>query len=273
MTTSTAPFRPNGLMTFTTDFGLQDGYVGAMKGVALSLDPDLRVVDICHLVPPQHVRRGALVMRAACRWFPEGTVHVGVVDPGVGSERAEIVATAGGHLFVGPDNGLFDPALRKLVAAGGHLECWRIREHRYLPTEISKTFHGRDIFTPTAAALAAGLLIPDEIGEPLGGPLVQLHLPEPYMREERLVGEVIDVDRFGNAITNIEAGAGGIAEAVLPSADDLRLLVRGAYSEVPPGEPVALVGSDGLLEVGIRDGSAAFKLKLGVGSPVEAVYY
>src|SRR5690606_34443075 len=164
---SEALLEPNGIVTITTDFGTRDAYVGAMKGVMLSISPTLQIHDIAHQIEPQNIEHGATVLRGACPWFPPGSVHVAVVDPGVGTERAPVVIVAGGQAFVGPDNGLFGPVVARL---GGPQAAYRLDRQgklaRYLPHRHASTFEGRDLFAPAAAVLAARLLTPADIGRP-----------------------------------------------------------------------------------------------------------
>ncbi len=260
-------FRPNGIVTFTTDFGLADGYSGAMKGAALTIWRDLTLVDISHEVPPQDVIRGAIILRNVANRFPAGTVHLAVVDPGVGTARAAVVVQAGGHVLVGPDNGLLKLAVNRL----GPSLAWRIERHHFLPAHISSTFHGRDVFAPTAAALAAGLLLPREVGSPLQD-FAPLDLPVAVRDHDVIAAQVLYADRFGNAITNATAAQ----VAALSSQGQLRvrmpdgtaLPLRATYAEVANGEPLALIGSDGLLEVAVRDGSAQERFALCAGAAV-----
>ena len=263
-----ADFEPSGLVTLASDFGTRDGYVGAMKGVILSIDQRLKLCDIGHDVPAQSVIAASMMLRAAIPYFPAGSVHVGVIDPGVGTDRAEIVAVAGGHAFVGPDNGIFSLAWQ---AIGGLDGCWAIHDHPHLLAARSATFHGRDVFAPTAAALAAGLITPEAVGPELDP--VRMLLPLAVCAAGRARGEVLYTDRFGNAVTNIERPlveqVGRQAEARLGSGRVVRL--RRTYGDVGPGQAVALIGSSGRLEIAVRDGSAADVLGLEAGSSVQVV--
>ncbi|MCB9729943.1 MAG: SAM-dependent chlorinase/fluorinase [Deltaproteobacteria bacterium] len=264
-TRETPAFAASGVLTLTTDFGTRDGYLGAMKGVMMSIGRDLRLVDLAHGIPAQDIRAGAVALRAAAPLFPPGTVHLGVIDPGVGTERAPLVMLAGGHAFVGPDNGLFD-----LVAAalGGIEAAWRIQRHPWLPDRTARTFHGRDIFAPTAAAMAAGLLRPEVVGpslEPQG-----LDVPAARRLEDgRLVGEIVSIDHFGNLISNI--GLAELEEIGEPAGLRVEIAGRSAvvaetYAQVVAGHLVAVIGSEGWLEVAVRDGHAARQLELEIGA-------
>jgi S-adenosyl-L-methionine hydrolase (adenosine-forming) len=256
-------FRPNGCLTWTSDFGQRDGYVGEMKGVAMCINPRLVSVDIAHDLPAQDVAHAARVIASAAPRFPSGTVHVVVVDPGVGTQRAAIALSAGGHLFVGPDNGLFGAVAKRL---GGVERCHRISGHEHLVQDASATFEGRDVFAPTGAALASGLLELDAIG-PAWTPALEC-VPGVRAGDDGVcLGEVVTIDRFGNALTNIrlEHLAGG---PWCVEVGGVTLCVSRTYGDVSSGEPLALFGSDGWLEIAVRNGSAQAHLKLGPGSPV-----
>jgi S-adenosyl-L-methionine hydrolase (adenosine-forming) len=210
-------------------------------------------VDISHNVVPHDVEGARLALARYWRRFPEGTVHLVVVDPGVGSSRGALAASSEGRFFVGPDNGVLSPALLH-----GDARCVSIP----IPSGAAPTFHGRDVFAPAAAQLALGAPL-----ETLGAPLIDPEIrrtPEAVRRNDGAVlGEVITVDRFGNAVTNLLALRGGVVEL-----DGLTLPVRRTYADAPSGEPTALVGSSGLVEIAVRDGSAAAVLGLRRGSAV-----
>ncbi len=264
MPSSPSPLRP--IVTFTTDFGLADGWAAAMKGVVLGLARDAVLVDITHAVPPQDIRTGAFVLGTTYSAFPPGTIHVAVVDPGVGTARRALALEADGHRFVGPDNGLFTLPLRRAAERGTRPRAVVLDRPAYHRPVVSATFHGRDIFAPVAGHLAAGLPL-EEVGSPAGEPPLQLPLRSGSRR-----GEVLHVDRFGNLITSLEPPAGpgcirlpgaGPEAAALP-------LVR-TFADVKPGEAAALVGSAGLVEVIVNQGSAAARFAARRGDPVEFV--
>jgi S-adenosylmethionine hydrolase len=253
------------LVTLTTDFGLSDPFVGIMKGVILGRAPAATIVDVTHGIPPQDVLAGALVLRHALPYFPPGGVHVAVVDPGVGGARRPLcVETATGYL-VGPDNGLLSlaappAAIRRIV---------HLTEDRFFLSPRSTTFHGRDIFAPVAAAIAAGTS-----ASVLGVEVPEIHrldVPSPVEEDGHLRGQVIYVDHFGNLVTNV-----GIE--TLPGSSERRWAVRirdahirgivPSYAAVAPRELVAVVNSWGLVEVAVRDGSARERLGAGVGERV-----
>ena len=241
------------IITLTTDFGTADGYVGEVKGVLLSDAPDAELVDITHDIPPQDVERARLTIARVWRRFPAGTIHLVVVDPGVGTKRAALAVGSDGRFLVGPDNGVLSPAL--LVAGARAVEL-------PLPARSSATFHGRDVFAPAAAALARGASI-DALGRLAASPVVH-RTPEPTRRSDgALEGEVIIVDRFGNAVTNLIGLRGGTIEL-----GARRIPVRHTYSEAAPGEPVAVTGSTGFVEIAVRDGDAATALGISRGDKV-----
>jgi len=252
------------VITLTTDFGTSDGYVGAMKGVILSLAPHATLVDISHDVPPHNVYHGARLLATAAQFFPAGTIHVAVVDPGVGSARRGIALRTPQATFVGPDNGLFSAFVSQ------RLVCVSLTNpvmHRH---SVSSTFHGRDVFAPVAAHLANGLAL-TELGPVVDDP-IEISEPQPQrLREGQLRAEVVYVDRFGNLVTNIRPLVHQSVESM-----NLRLVVGGvslvvhrSYADAPPGGLLALIGSDGYLEIAVREGNAAECLALGVGAPVE----
>lgn len=265
-----ASFTPNGIVTLTTDFGTHDAYVGAMKGVILSIAPRLAIHDVAHQIEPQSIEHGATVLRGACPWFPSGTVHVAVVDPGVGTERAPVVILAGGHALVGPDNGLFGPVIDRL---GGLDAAFRIERHgglaRHLPRQTSTTFHGRDLFSPVAAVLGAGLLPPSAVGRTHA--LVQLPGTEPARVPGAIEGLVAYHDHFGNAISNVAVhhlASLGPAPYVVRLPGDAVVRLRDTYGDAAPGEVLAVIGSEGFVEIAVRDGSARARLALDAGTRI-----
>lgn len=255
----------NGLITLLTDFGDADTYVGQVKGALLTVSPSVRWVDLTHRVPPQDVRVGAFLLWTAVAAFPPGTVHLAVVDPGVGSARRAVAArSAAGHLFVGPDNGLLGPAIDAL---GGLAAAVELTEPSFWGPRRSSTFHGRDLFAPVAAHLASGTPL-ERLGRALTAVERPFTFPPPRREGGLLVGEVLHVDTYGNLVTNLPA-------AELPARFRARLgevEISGAphahYQAVAPGESLALVGSAGLLELSVRDGSAAAALGAGRGAVV-----
>jgi S-adenosylmethionine hydrolase len=242
-----------GLITLTTDFGLRDPFVGIMKGVMLSICPSARLVDLTHEIPPQDILSAGLALEAAAPFFPAGTVHLAVVDPGVGTGRRAIAIRAGRSLLVGPDNGLFTFALE-----GPGWTAVSLTAPEYRLAEVSRTFHGRDVFAPAAAYLASG--VPLERLGPVVSDLERLRRPECRLVGGELVGEVLDADRFGNLLTSIPAAR--LVEIRGPGPVALEVAGRrlrgpvGAYAEGGEGEPAVIVGSTGFLEIFVKAGSA-----------------
>jgi S-adenosylmethionine hydrolase len=248
------------LVTLLTDFGTADGYVGAMKGVIASLAPSAQVVDLTHDIRAGDVRGGALALETAAPYFPPGTIHVAVVDPGVGTARRGIAVEAGGQVFVGPDNGLL------ALAARSNRCVFVLDRARYHLDAVSPTFHGRDVFAPIAARLAAGVRA-SKLGTKTAQ-ICELALPRPLATRGGLVGEVIHADRFGNLITNVVAAdlahlGGRARQAGLRIHVGRRRLSGGlarTYGDASRHALLALVGSSGRLEIARRDGSAALLL-------------
>ena len=246
------------VVTFTTDFGTADPYAGAMKGVVLSHAPDAVLVDITHAIPRHDVRSGAMALAQAARWFPAGTIHVAVVDPGVGGDRADIVVQAAGQYFVAPDNGLVGPA------APPPRKAYRIDNRRFRREPVSPTFHGRDVFAVTAGQLARGAL-PEDAG-PEQASILELRLPDSGSLASDCRGEVIHVDGFGNLVTSFSGGdTVGLWRLVCA---DHAFEVRGGrtFSDVARGDLVLYMGSAGRVEVALRDGSAAARTQAQVGT-------
>ena len=253
------------VITLTTDFGTGDWFVGTMKGVIASLAPSTRVIDLAHDLPPGDIRGGAFALAASFRFFPKGTVHVAVVDPGVGSRRRAIAVQTANGVFVGPDNGVLSWALAKeKVRAIRTLE-----NEAYFRQPVSRTFHGRDVFAPVAAHLSRGVPIL-KLGPALKD-FVRLDWPEPRKRRGGIEGEVVYIDRFGNAITNLESRLlrGSDAASCEIYARRRRVCpLKSFYQAVVPKAPVALVGSSGFLEISVNGGSAEKVLGIRVGTRV-----
>jgi S-adenosylmethionine hydrolase len=238
------------IVTLLTDFGGADGYVGAMKGVIHRLAPGTTIVDLAHDVPRHDVAHAAWALTTSAWEFPDGTIHVVVVDPGVGGARAEVIVAADGHLFVGPDNGVF------AHVAGEGSEAWAITSTAFRQPDAAATFHGRDVFAPTAAALARGL--PAASAGPATCLTGRLPWPDP--------GVIVHVDVYGNLISDVRCapdarGTVRLAGLTLP-------LVR-TYEDVAPGEALAYVGSAGTIEIAVRERDAARVLGIARGEPLE----
>lgn len=257
------------VLAFTTDFGESDAYVASMKGVALSLCPRARLVDVTHGIEPGDLLGAALVLEEARGWFPRGTVHVVVVDPGVGTDRRALAARAGGQVFVGPDNGVLWPA----IAADAKASVRAIESRAFTLERISATFHGRDVFAPAAARLAAGRRF-ESVGPTVEAP-VRLEGFFPGRRGGALHGAVLRADRFGNLVTSVREAdlQAAFGDVPFPTLD-IRLGGRTVdetartYGLAPPGVPFALLGSGGRLEVAVRGGSAAAVLDARRGTTV-----
>jgi S-adenosyl-L-methionine hydrolase (adenosine-forming) len=247
-------------ITLLTDFGTADGYVAEMKGVLVCAAPAVPLLDMSHDVPPHDVEFARLTLARYWRRYPVGTVHMVVVDPGVGSDRAAIAIASDGRFLVGPDNGVLSPALFALDARAVSLP---INQH------ASPTFHGRDVFAPAAASLACGVAL-DELGEPLSDP-VRRRTPQAVRRLDGAIdGEVLTIDRFGNALTNLLVRDVEMVLLELGGPSRQFRLVR-TYADARPGEGVALIGSNGFLELAVRDGSAAQLFTLRRGDRVTVI--
>ena len=257
--------KASGIVTLTTDFGLSDPYVAMMKGVILSINPEAKVVDLSH-----QVRAGSIIQAAGfiCETFPfypKGTVHVAVVDPGVGSERRPMGVEAGGHFFVGPDNGVFWPLIENYKGS----KMVHLTESGYFLPPISDTFHGREVFAPVAAHLSQGVSL-KRMGPKLSNP-VQLHFPKPLKKAEKLYGQITRVDNFGNLITNIHRrDLESFLKSFRPVIEVGELTIRKLsliYADVGEGDPLALINSSHWLEIAVNLGKASSY----VGLPVEAI--
>lgn len=247
---------PLPIITLLTDFGLRDSYVAEMKAVILTEVPNATIVDITHGVPPGDIVAGQYLLQRSWRRFPVGTVHVAVIDPGVGSERRALAVSAAGHCFVGPDNGVLEPVLDDAVIVA-------------LPVGMSAapTFHGRDVFAPAAARLAGGTSI-DRLGSSVGDP-ARRPRPVAEHRGDTIVGQVVYVDRFGTLITNIPSSDLDLGATVVIGGEHAAMVQR-TFADVDPGYLVAFSGSGGTLEIAVRDRSAAQLTGMGVGGEVRA---
>lgn len=264
------------LIVLTTDFGTADTYVGVMRGVIAGIAPGARVVDLTHEVRPQDVRHGAYTLLVAAPYFPPGTIFVTVVDPGVGSERRAVAVRADTHTFVAPDNGVLTWVLRETPPQAAVL----LTERRYRLPRVSTTFHGRDIFAPAGAHLAAGVPLA-ALGPPLDpAHLVMLPAPRRF-RDERGVwhGEILHIDRFGNMVTTLRRSDLGLAPDEPASARARwrfalgETVIQGlsrTFADVGAGEPVAYIGSDDFLEISVRNANGAARLGGTLGAGVRA---
>jgi S-adenosylmethionine hydrolase len=247
-------------ITLTTDFGEDSPYVAAMKGVILSVNPDVRLLDLSHQIPPQDVRHTGFFLAAAVPYFPPGVIHVVVVDPGVGSERAVLYVEVDRHRLLVPDNGCWTTLL-----GASPPRVIRLAEPRFWRQPVSATFHGRDIFAPTAAHLSRGL-DPRELG-PAVNSWVQLPRATPQKTADAVTGEVVFVDHFGNLITNIPAQWVAQPRAVVVGEQTVTRWMR-TYADAEPGTLLALTSSTGHVEIALAQGNAARRLGAAVGTPV-----
>jgi S-adenosyl-L-methionine hydrolase (adenosine-forming) len=252
------------VITLTTDFGTRDWFVGAMKGVILSIAPAATVIDLTHDLPPSDIRGGAFALAARFPYFPKGSVHVAVVDPGVGSRRRAIAAQTDKGVFVGPDNGVLSWALAKAKIAAIHA----LVNKAYFLQPVSRTFHGRDVFASVAAHLSRGVPI-GKFGPALKD-FIRLDWPEPRARKGQFEGQIVYIDRFGNAITNLEGrGMNSVQGSCEVYGKRRRVCpVKAYYQAVAPKTAVALVGSSGFFEIAINGGSAEMALGIEIGTRV-----
>ena len=255
------------VITLLTDFGHRDAFVGTMKGVILEICPEARIVDLSHGIAPQRIDEGAFVLRTAYAYFPEGTVHVAVVDPGVGGERRVLIVETPRYRFVGPDNGIF----AHVYAREPVNRIVSVTETRFMLPHISNTFHGRDVFAPVAAHLAVGTPV-----SAFGPEIEDCHagsITEPVAREGGITGRVLHIDRYGNIITDIGESL------FLETTREKRFLVRladlaldrvsASYDEAAGGAALAILDSAGLLEIAVNGGSAAETLGVSTGDRVD----
>jgi S-adenosylmethionine hydrolase len=251
------------IITLTTDFGVDDPYVAVMKGVILSINPDASIVDICHTVKPQDVAQGAFILSTTHRYYPKGSIHIAVVDPGVGTERQAVLLITSQGFFIGPDNGVLSYVVEESLP---DIEAIALTNERYWLSTLSSTFHGRDVFAPVAAHLSKGVP-PGQFGDPIPS-IATILIPRPQAGEDGVLkGRVIHIDRFGNLITDIRE----------PDLPEGRLFVEvGGHiiDDLSPsyeeGEDLlAIMGSESRLEVSVKKGSAAKFLKSKVGDEVK----
>lgn len=256
------------VITLTTDFGLQDYYVSAMKAVMLGIAPEARLVDVSHDIPSQDIMAGSWVLKNSAMLFPSGTVHTVVIDPGVGTERHAVALKIEDQYFVGPDNGIFS-----LLTTDQSYTAVKLNKKEYLRESRSNTFHGRDVFAPAAAHLSRGVTL-EELGEPLDE-LISYRWMQPIADKDGLEGTIIHIDKFGNLITNISS------ELIDEVLTDKRVKIyvgnvilneiNTTFGAVTEGEPVAYIGSAGMLEVGINQGDAQEMLGVQKGAQISII--
>ncbi len=259
-------FKPSGLITLTSDFGLRDPFVGVMKGRILDVAPAVRIVDLTHDIVAHWPAEAGFWLRRSFKYFPSGTVHVAVVDPGVGTARDIAMVMLDGHVFLAPDNGL----LAEVVSLQSGVRLWHLDMTRLDGLGIdrpSATFHGRDIFAPVAAALASDRIKPEVIGRHVAA-LIPGWVDEATVTEQRVSGVVITIDHFGNLITNIDRRLCERLIDPVVHAGKLSLPLRRTYGDVRPGDPIALFNSFGVVEIAVAEGRAAESLGLSRGAPV-----
>lgn len=261
---------PTPILTLTTDFGTKDGFIGTLKGVIWSICPAARIADISHEISPQNVLEGAFVLWRAYTFFPAGTIHVAIVDPGVGTSRRPIALRLGGYTFIGPDNGLFTPMLEDAVRKDWPLKIVQLENAKYFLPDVSHTFHGRDIFAPVAAHVAKGISLAD-LGPEISDP-VRLSMPKPEKTRDGWRAHVIVVDVFGNCTTDLPAAA-------LKDHQQVTFHLCGrevhglstSYGNNQPGDLIALVDSEKYIEIAIVNGNAAKILGVHVGDAVDVI--
>jgi S-adenosylmethionine hydrolase len=252
------------MITLTTDFGTKDGYVGAVKGVIKSINPDAKLVDITHEIEPFDILGAAFTLKNYYAYYPKGTVNLVVVDPGVGSDRQPLLIKSEDFFFVGPDNGIFTfvydrERLKEII---------QVSNKKYFLADLSTTFHARDIFAPVAAYLSLGVDV-NEFGSP-AKQCSKLLLPQPKVTEQKITGEVMHIDRFGNLITNIEADLLHKKRITTIRVGNKQInRISQSYFDILVGKVGALVGSSGFLEIAVNQGSAQSNLKAKIGTSVE----
>lgn len=256
------------IITLTTDFGLSDAFVGAMKGVILGINPHAQIVDISHDIQPQDIDHAAFVVKSAAPFFPKGTVHTVVVDPGVGTERLILAVRTEECLFLAPNNGV----LKYIFDGHPEAEVFNVTHSEYFRETVSRTFHGRDIFAPVAAHLSRGLP-PEKLGRPFAE-FERGSVPRPIRLPDRITGEIVAFDRYGNGITNITGDW-------IEDPDAVRIQVGGrvferlsrSYLDVATGEPLVIAGSADALEISVNRGNAKAALNLMLGKAVTVIFH
>jgi S-adenosylmethionine hydrolase len=257
------------VITLLTDFGLSDGYPGVMKGVIWKIAPNVQIADISHAIKPQDIYHGALALSRTAPFFPPGTIHIAVVDPGVGTQRRPIGLHLGEHYFIGPDNGLFTSVLEHAESQGNTIQAFHLDQSSYWLPDVSRVFHGRDIFAPVAAHLARGIPL-EKMGSIIHDP-IRLVIPHPEpIQGGGWRGHIIEIDTFGNLATNID-------RSLLTSLGEVHVLISDRYinqlvntfGDRPPGTLVALYGTAHDLIISVVNGDAARELNVSIGDFVE----
>jgi len=257
------------IISLTTDFGTRDWFVGTVKGVIATINPQARVVDVSHEIPPGDIRAGAFALASSYAFFPKGTIHLAVVDPGVGSSRRAVAVRTENFWFVGPDNGVLSWATAREKIKSVHL----LENPRFFLHPMSHTFHGRDLFSPVVAHLSKGVSV-QRFG-PRAANLVTIPWPTARRTRGGFTGEIVYVDRFGNCITNLRAQdfADTHAKAVVVRAGrKCRCCLQPYYQAIPKGRPAAVIGSSGFIEIAVNGGNAAQQFRLRSGHSVNATF-
>jgi len=255
--------QPNKIVTLTTDFGQAGSYAGAVKGVLLGINPELRIVDITHEISPFNILEGALLLNSFYQFFPSGTIHLVVVDPGVGGKRKGILVRTDDYFFVGPDNGVFSFIYDQEKVRG----MINLTNSEYFLGKPSSTFHARDIFAPVSAYLSLGIN-PEEFGPP-AEECLKLKLPQPVQKKNRLTGEIVYIDNFGNLVTNIEANSIAKARRIQIRIKNKKLnRLNLFYEQEKKGKLLALIGSSNFLEIAVNQGDAQKLLKAKTGDKI-----
>jgi hypothetical protein len=257
--------KPSGVITLLTDFGLTDPFVGIMKGVVLERFGQARIVDLTHAIEAQAVDQAGFWLQRSFQWFPPGTVHVAVVDPGVGTAREALAVATSEYYFLAPDNGL----LARVLAGDARAEVRRIDVAGLRLSATSTTFHGRDVFAPVAALLAGGRVEFGSLG-PVTQPRIRPEIPVVSLANGRVEGRVVAVDRFGNLITDIDENCLAVGSGWTVVIGDARVALRHTYADVALGAGTALINSFGCVEIAVRGGRAAEVFRASIGTPVVA---
>ncbi|MFZ5516110.1 MAG: SAM hydrolase/SAM-dependent halogenase family protein [Candidatus Zhuqueibacterota bacterium] len=258
--------KPNGIITLLTDFGDADGFVGIMKGVILSINDQARVIDISNSLPSQDIEAGALILENSHRYFPKGTIHVAVVDPGVGSDRRILGVQTQDYFFIAPDNTL----LKFIFYRNETLSVVELLNKQYFLPEISRTFHGRDIFAPVAAHLSLGVPLTD-----FGPQVVDFQRGEifqPVILSKKIIGNIVHIDKFGNLITDIHGTRLNKPILVISAGSTAIHRLVDSYAHVTVGAPLAIIGSSGFLEISVRNGNASEQCALHRGDIVQVEF-
>ncbi len=258
------------VITLLTDFGTRDGYPGIMKGVIWKIAPDVQIVDLSHEISPQNILEAGLLLMRTVPYFPDGTIHVAVVDPGVGTSRRGIAAQLGSQYFIGPDNGLFGLIIARAEATNETIKYVHLNHPKYWLPEVSPVFHGRDVFAPVAAHLAFGIPLAS-LGTEIVNP-VRLEIPMPIHTRKGWLGEVIHIDHFGNLSTNLNLSHIQNVNTVVVKVKEKQIIgLASTFSERPVGTLTFLIDSSGSLAISLANGSAANTLGAQIGDQVEII--